>query len=176
MEGKKFIRTLRLQNFLSFGSEGQEIELHPLNVLIGPNASGKSNVLAALSILRAIPRDLAPPIVEGGGVREWLWKGNTNQPTAEVGATIAEIEVTVEYPSGSMPLRYRLSFAEALHSLLLVGEVIEDAHKRNPSDPDVFFFYRFQSGRAVLNVRTITAEPEVTNQEWRLRSLRREDH
>ncbi len=36
MEGKRFIRTLRLKNFLSYGSEGEEIELQPLNVLIGP--------------------------------------------------------------------------------------------------------------------------------------------
>lgn len=32
MEGKRFIRTLRLENFLSYGSEGEEIELQPLNV------------------------------------------------------------------------------------------------------------------------------------------------
>lgn len=41
MEGKRFIHSLRLQNFLSYGSEGEEIELQPLNVLIGPNASSK---------------------------------------------------------------------------------------------------------------------------------------
>ena len=42
MEGKRFIRSLRVENFLSYGSEGEEIELQPLNVLIGANASGKS--------------------------------------------------------------------------------------------------------------------------------------
>ena len=177
MEGKRFIRTLRLQNLLSFGSEGEEIELHPLNVLIGPNASGKSNTLAALSILRAVPRDLAPPIVEGGGVREWLWKGNTSQP-------IAEIEATVEYPAGSMPLRYRISFTEVQHRLELIDEAIENERKRYPSNPDVYFFYRFQRGRPVLNVRTIPPDlpvltvptAEVVDQERReQRSLRRED-
>jgi hypothetical protein len=35
MEGKRFIRTLRLQNFFSHSSEGQKIELQLLNVLIG---------------------------------------------------------------------------------------------------------------------------------------------
>ena len=177
MEGKRFIRTLRLQNLLSFGSEGEEIELHPLNVLIGPNASGKSNTLAAFSILRAVPRDLAPPIVEGGGVREWLWKGNTSQP-------IAEIEATVEYPTGAMPLRYRISFTEVQHRLELIDEAIENERKRYPSNPDVYFFYRFQNGRPVLNVRTIPTElpvvtvptAEVVDQERRAqRSLRRED-
>lgn len=177
MEGKRFIRTLRLQNFLSFGSEGEEIELQPLNVLIGPNASGKSNTLAALSILRAIPRDLVTPIVEGGGVREWLWKGQTSRP-------IAEIEATVEYPRGPMPLRYRLNFTEIHSRLELVDEAIENERKRNPSNPDVYFFYRFQRGRPVLNVRTMpTGLPvltgltaEVKDQDWRSqRSLQRED-
>lgn len=177
MEGKRFIRTLRLQNLLSFGSEGKEIELHSLNVLIGPNTSGKSNTLAALSLLRATPQDLVIPIVEGGGIREWLWKGNTSQP-------IAEIEATVEYPPGSMPLRYRLSFTEVHHRLELVDEAIENERKRNLSNPDVYFFYRFQRGRPVLNVRTIPTAPpvltvstaEVVDQDQRaLRSLRRED-
>jgi predicted ATPase len=36
-----FLRSLKLNNFLSFGPESLEIELTPLNVLIGPNASGK---------------------------------------------------------------------------------------------------------------------------------------
>jgi hypothetical protein len=35
MEGKRFIHKIKLQNFLSYGSTGEEIELQPLNVLIG---------------------------------------------------------------------------------------------------------------------------------------------
>jgi len=168
MEGKQFIRTLRLRNFLSFSKEGEEIALSPLNVLIGPNASGKSNTLAALSILRAVPQDLGTPIVEGGGVREWLWKGNTGQ-------TIAEIEATVEYPAGSMPLRYRLSFTEVHSRLEVVDEAIENERKQHPSDPDVAFFYRFQRGRPVLNVRTMPTAEAIDQGQRSQRSLRRED-
>jgi len=47
------IRRLTLQSFLSYGPEGTTVDLLPLNVLIGPNASGKSNLLEALAILRA---------------------------------------------------------------------------------------------------------------------------
>lgn len=32
MEGKRLIRTLRLKNLLSYGSEGEEIELQPLRL------------------------------------------------------------------------------------------------------------------------------------------------
>ena len=41
---KKLIESIKLQNFLSFGPNAGEIELKSLNVLIGPNASGKSNI------------------------------------------------------------------------------------------------------------------------------------
>ena len=41
---KRFIRTLRLRNLLSFGPDTPPIELGSLNVLIGPNGSGKSNI------------------------------------------------------------------------------------------------------------------------------------
>ena len=37
---RRFIQSIKLQNFLSFGPDAGEIELKSLNVLIGPNASG----------------------------------------------------------------------------------------------------------------------------------------
>ena len=67
MDGKIFIQKLRLQNFLSYGSEGEEIKLQPLNVLIGPNGSGKSNLIEALAVLKAIPNDLSSAFRQGGG-------------------------------------------------------------------------------------------------------------
>ena len=66
MEGKRLIRTLHLQNLLSFGPESVEIALEPLNVLIGPNASGRSNLIESIALLRATPKDLTAPIREGG--------------------------------------------------------------------------------------------------------------
>ena len=58
MEGKRFIHSLRLQNLLFSGTEEEEIELQPLNFLICPNASGKSNLIEAIGILKALPTDL----------------------------------------------------------------------------------------------------------------------
>ena len=44
------------------GPNGVELPLAPLNVLIGANGSGKSNLLEAIALLRSAPRDLAEPI------------------------------------------------------------------------------------------------------------------
>ncbi len=151
MEGKRFIRSLRLKNLLSYGSEGEEIELQPLNVLIGTNASGKSNFIEAIKLLRATPQqapqDLISLIYAGGGVSEWLWKGGKSIP-------IAEIEAILDYPWGTMPLRYRLGFTMRGQGLALTDEVIENEHPSTSSD----FFYRYQGGSPILNAKTATEE------------------
>ena len=57
---------IKLENILSFGPEAQVLELKPLNVLIGPNASGKSNLIEVIGLLRAVPNDITMPVREGG--------------------------------------------------------------------------------------------------------------
>jgi predicted ATPase len=52
VEGKRFIRTLRLQNLLSYGSEGETIELQPLNVLIGPLFSSLGASMASWRFIK----------------------------------------------------------------------------------------------------------------------------
>jgi len=137
MEGKRFIRTMRLQNFLSYGGEGEEIELQPLNVLIGPNASGKSNLIEAIGLLKATPTDLTAPIRKGGGINEWLWKGEKEAP-------IAEIEATLEYPQGVIPIRYRIDFTVAGQRLEILDEIIENENRNSQDEDNAGFFYRYR--------------------------------
>jgi len=104
-----FLQTIKLENILSF--KDAELELRPLNVLIGANASGKSNLLRAIGLLKEIPRDFGAEIARGGGVRAWI-----NQRTSGT----ASIEILGEDRfAGSFP--YRISFQEAL-SVEIVGE------------------------------------------------------
>lgn len=90
MRGRPLIRDLRFDNLLSFGPRGVVVEVQPLNVLIGPNASGKSNLLEALAVLRASATDLGTAIREGGGVEEYLWKGAKVTEVAQLTAHIGE--------------------------------------------------------------------------------------
>ena len=145
---KPFIQTVRLDNILSFGSNDGALPLRPLNVLIGPNASGKSNLIAALSLLGAAPKDLQEPIREGGGVRDWLWKG-----AAEALTSAATVEVTVEPPYGQTPLRYKLSFTETGGRFELREEAIERDGPMKPDDERLQFHYRFQDGHPVLSIK-----------------------
>jgi len=159
MEGKRLIWTLQLRNFLSYGSEGGPIPLEPLNVLIGPNSSGKSNLIEALAVLQAAPTDLTVPIREGGGVGEWLWK--RGGPRAR-----AEIDAVIDFPKGRRPLRYRLAFTRVGQRLELVDEAVENDVCRDESDS----FYRYESGSAFAYARSNVSDPVGTakNREMRL--------
>lgn len=140
------LKSITLTNFLSYGSAASTIELQPLNVIIGPNGSGKSNLIEAIELLRATPKDLLTPIRDGGGVRDWLWKGGEEKtPTAKV-------EVVVEYPNGRVGLRYVLSFTEVSQRFEIVDERLEnETPDRGHSKP--YLYYRFENGHGVLNVR-----------------------
>ena len=65
------ITELAIEGFKSFGSPAETIALGPLNVLIGANASGKTNLLCALRFLQnAVAHDVAYAVSEMGGSAE----------------------------------------------------------------------------------------------------------
>jgi predicted ATPase len=97
-------------------------------------------------LLRAAATDLAGAIRDGGGVGEWLWKGESK---TEAGVVNTEIEL----PDFDNPLRYLLEFDAAGQRLEVLDEVIEDAQARQAGTRDVYFYYRFQHGHPVINHR-----------------------
>ena len=99
MEGKRLIEKIRLRNILSFGDKGEEIELQPLNVLIGQNAPGKSNFIDVIKLLRALPQEkgLVNYISRNGGINEWIWKGKKTDESASVDVKINYFDKFVEY-------------------------------------------------------------------------------
>ncbi len=67
-----FLHRLYLRNFLSFGPDMMELALRPLNLIIGANGSGKSNLIEAISLLRSSPVSLGTTLRLGGGASEWI--------------------------------------------------------------------------------------------------------
>jgi predicted ATPase len=146
------LSSLRLDGLLSFAPGSAAIPLTPLNLLIGPNGAGKSNLIEAMELLQAIPSGLAPRLREGGGVGEWLWKGDG-------GDGVATLDATLEGQAIPHGLRYRLSLAAAGPRAEVTDEVIEEVRPRRDDAPDLFFYYRFQSGHPVIQVRPHQAGP-----------------
>ena len=142
----RFIQRLRMPGLLSFPPDMDFFDMQSLNVLIGPNASGKSNFVETLELLRATPSDFATAIRDGGGAGEWLWKGGGPTPPAEIDVVLEE-----GTPTGR-PLRYRLGFTDVKGRVEVVDEAIEELEP-GPGKPDVFFYYRFQGGHPAINVR-----------------------
>ena len=138
------LRKIRLRNLLSFGPEGLDLDLPGLTVLIGPNGSGKSNLFEALSLLQAAPSQLAAPVREGGGIRNWLWNRQSD--------ATALVEAVVENPRGAQPLRHAIEFTETHQTFRLVAERVEYEEPYAGHD-EPYFFYRFQGGRPMLAVK-----------------------
>ena len=142
------IEKIELRNLLSFGPDTPPLEMQALNVLIGPNGSGKSNLIEVIGLLRAAPRDLAAPIREGGGIADWIWRGEPRPGSAQ-------IEVLAKNRAGSPSLRYRIGFAARGQRFALTEERIENASPDFGHDRPYFYFDR-QGDRAVLNYRDET--------------------
>src|SRR5713226_5347234 len=90
------ITKLKVRNFLSL--KNVDLGLRPLNVLVGPNMAGKSNLIESLRFLQdALSRQMSdvPPFNHAfstrGGFHEVVWKGHPEGPIAfEVEAELPE--------------------------------------------------------------------------------------
>lgn len=106
------VDSIRLTHLLSFGDGisddlqgtlGGWLNLRPLNILVGPNGVGKSNLLDAFALLHSSATGVfAQHIAEGGGISEWIWKGLAEPSKAQIDVLL---------PYYPRDLYYTLSFA-----------------------------------------------------------------
>jgi predicted ATPase len=125
------LRQITLENLLSFRKT--TVELRGLNVLIGANAVGKSNLVEAIGLLQAAPTDLSTAIRRLGGVRVVCSLAGPNY------SPIAAIEC-----SGicGEALRYRLEFSEEARGFIILKERFGSAHLDVGDGNDVPYFER----------------------------------
>ena len=121
------IQSLKVNNLLSFGPDSPAMELGPLNVIIGANGSGKSNLFDVLALLKNAPGRFDQPIIDSGcPLREWFWKSLDHQNLPAIIETVIPIN---DYP--------------VTHKILFHGEervVIEEEVVKNP-------FYEFSHAK-----------------------------
>jgi predicted ATPase len=89
-----FLKRVQIKNILSFDEEGIDLEMKPLNVLIGPNAVGKSNFISALEIMFSLPMSFQKQISQSGGAENILWKGS-NDPEGRLSFTLGYLKTIV---------------------------------------------------------------------------------
>ena len=118
------LRRVRFGHFRSLFDA--ELDLKPLNIIIGPNASGKSNLFKGLAFLRDIVVEKEWKRYEAAG-RHLFWYGA--QPDR------LSIEISAELPEqrGSFPPTYALALRLEGERLAIVSEIL--TLKLNPTDP-----------------------------------------
>jgi len=99
------LRKVELQNIFSFRSA--DLRLSSLNVLVGANGAGKSNLLKVISFIGETARsDLLPAIESFGGLDRMLFSGERKSSVIRV-----RFELTItKYSSLTAPDVYELSF------------------------------------------------------------------
>lgn len=94
-EGKTFLDKVHIKNFLSL--RNVTLPLKPLTVLVGPNASGKSNVLECLRFLNWMLIGRVSPTVPVTG---FFWAGEANcityQSQVQPVKTLSEYELFIK--------------------------------------------------------------------------------
>ena len=84
-EQKAFLEKIHIKNYRSL--RNVTLPFKSLTVLVGPNASGKSNTLNALRLFNSILRFETPP-VEANFLRNRLWAGGADYITGELYTTV----------------------------------------------------------------------------------------
>jgi len=112
-----FIRSLTLNHILSFREPGP-LALNPLNILIGANASGKSNLIDCIGLLRALTGNPGNYLSDRSGARDWVWRGTKRGD--DVMGIRSELEL------GSENLTYDLTFAAVERPFAIRAETLSD--------------------------------------------------
>ncbi len=131
----QFWNEIKIRNIFSFDDTGIDIKLKPLNVLIGQNASGKSNFINVINMLFATSVDFENNIIRNGGINEVLWKG-ADTPEAEITATMRNaIDET-------HPIHYHLKFNVENSNHQITNEIIKSYNPNFPKSKPYLYFER----------------------------------
>ena len=126
------LQSIQLSNILSFGADTPELKLNALNILVGANGSGKSNLIDCIALLRSTSGDMSKVIRDGGGVQEWIWKGNAE--------SFAGMSVKVAGMQGNKPLSHQfLTYDNGLY-FLLIFEAITSVKLPSDSEPSITYY------------------------------------
>lgn len=139
------IESIKLKNVLSFGPETVELELRPLNVLIGPNGSGKSNFIDVLDLIRSLPKDMGRPIRKGGGIANWIWRGQEEDGPLEIGAILSN---PIPVPQEKEHLVYSLKVGKLNYG----WEILHESLDARTTDGDEKTYFLHSAKTATVSI------------------------
>ena len=154
--GAVALRSLTMRNVLSFGAEAT-VELGALNVLIGANGCGKSNLMDVIALLKAAATTDLSDEFRGGGA-EWPWKGGEQK--------LPEMQVESEW-RGEFDFFYRHRIAIRVRESGAYS--IADEFVGTPEQPNVLFRARDANSRAsILGSAMFDSDEDVADADMSL--------
>lgn len=155
-----YIKSLKLNGFLSFSREAEQIELGRLNLVIGPNGSGKSNLIESLQLLAAIPHDFASAIRRAGGVDSLLWQGKRTP-----GIQVKDAQFQAQFVGLEVPdevINYQLVFTSNDHCVQLVKEEIHRLDQSSDRDKDTVIL-SYHHDENTIKIQQLGKKPRSKN-------------
>jgi predicted ATPase len=137
---KLALKSIHPVNLLSFGPETEPIGIRPLNILIGANGSGKSNLIDMVRLLHSLP-EREPWSGLAGGATDWVWKGSKGS-SAECSLSASFSIGDAYQESKGLPidqLDFRMELEASGVSFRVKGESI----RFSESNPAAWSRYRF---------------------------------
>ena len=155
-ELKAFLKSIHIKNFRSL--RDVTLPLKPLTVLVGPNASGKSNALKALHVLNNLMNDENPPPVSE--IHNHLWAGEANHIAfelhAQVGKTSTDYQLELKAEAGNpFPTEELLVNGVKVISIQDGDGVVQDEDGKNET--------RYRSSKLALRSAGDYGNKPVTN-------------
>ena len=155
-EMKAFLKSIHIENFRSL--RNVTLPLKPLTVLVGPNASGKSNALRALDVLSLMMTDEKLPAVSE--IQNHLWAGEANQIDFQLHAQV-----------GGLPTVYRLELKAEEDNSFAAEELLVDGVKvisikngeGTVQDEDAKHKTRYKSKKLALRSAGDYGDKPITN-------------
>ncbi|MDE2785828.1 MAG: AAA family ATPase [Chloroflexota bacterium] len=149
------IKSLHLKNLLSF--KDARLDLQPLNVLIGANGSGKSNLIDVIALLQAVPGDLPAFFRRNGPTGDWVWKGVPEDCEVRMPEILAAIN---DPKKPNMPLEYDLRLDTSDDGVKVIHEGLADIRPAGEQLRRVYFSRN--ADRSGLVASTGGTHPELT--------------
>jgi predicted ATPase len=167
------IRKLHLQGFKNF--KDAELSLGNLTLLVGTNASGKSNLRDAFRFLHGIARGYTLAEILGekwveGGVLQWKGiRGGTREATY-LGQDSFALSVTIEKSGGEVRSEYEIEVAVPSHSWR--PRVAKESLRRfypQPSELQPLFFETqpVQAPESQRDRGHVSVQMQVLGSDWR---------
>lgn len=135
------LKSIKISGLLSF--RDVELEMRPLNVLIGTNASGKSNFIEVMALLQALPRDLSGFCRRSGGASDWFWNGEGQFPG---NYSKGDLEAQINQDPVPGQLNYHLALEFLDKDLHVLSEDLTDGGPTSHISADPTMFLQLMDG------------------------------